>query len=186
MIHRASLLACEGLQWVDFGKELLQCSHSEVHDLFPGPIEGLKNGEKVEVIINKWKDTCNGTATIGNLRAAFCRLVKKSSFDRAIRKDETNLVSDEDIQTACTLACEGQDWAKLGQILLNLAEGKIREMFRDSKEGPLKNFDRVRVIIDKYREIHDGIVTIAQLRAAFCKIKKDGAFDDIVEGIFRS
>jgi hypothetical protein len=180
LIQRASSIACEGLHWVRFGKELLQRPHSEVYELFPIPVQDLKNKEKVEVIINKWKDSSNGTATIGNLRAAFCRLVKKGPFDEAIKKDEDFAVSDNDIETACNLACEGQEWVKLGQILL---EGKTREVFQESKQCTLENSDRMRLIIEKYKETHDGRITISQLRSAFSKIKKDREFDSIVEGL---
>ena len=180
VIQRASLIACEGLEWVAFGKELLHYSHSEVRNLFPGPIEGLKNSEKVEMIINKWKETNKLTATVGNLRAAFCHLKKEGSFDRDIRKDLEERVSDEEIQAACTLACNGQDWVKLGKVLLvKRTDAEIRDLFPDSREGQIKNSDRVSEIIDKFREKH-GEVTIGQLRAAFSRIGKCGQFDEIV------
>jgi hypothetical protein len=174
IIRRASDIACEQLQWVRVGKELLQMPYSEVHELFPDPVESHKDEELVEVVINKWKDSSKGKATVGDLKTAFCRLINMRQFDKTISKDENSLISDKDIQMACTLSC---NWKRLDKILL---EGKVQEMFRESKQSTLKKSDKVRLIIEKYKETHNGAVTISQLREAFSKIDKAREFDAIL------
>ena len=84
------------------------------------------------------------------------------------------------VKAASDLGCEGQEWVKLGELLLYLPYRSVLDLFSDTDKLQT-NSQKAKVILIKWKDKKGTEAKAGQLRQAYVKLNKGGAFDERLE-----